>query len=97
MTIVVEEPGPSRRSVRNVDWASIRDQVKGLKGEWAMVGTFSPGMAHFIRTGKVAAFLPERFDGDREEWMRQNWEVTARFVGRNPARVKVYVRWLGGE
>ncbi len=89
------DPGPSRRHERNIDWPAIVAEVKKSPNEPHAVGIFSPGQATYLRKGKLAALLPDGFDGDREGYVSAHWEVTARVVSQVPPRVEIFLVWKG--
>lgn len=82
-----------------VKWAGIVEFLKQHRGEWALVGTYSVGVAPSIRRGDYRAFLPYDFVGDsadRRAYMSEHYEVTTNIAQREPVkRSDVYIRWLG--
>lgn len=89
-----EDPPATSLIKRDLDWDLYVKEMKETPNQFFNVGEFSPGIAHYIRVGGNAAFLPKDHTGDAEGYMRRHWEVTSRTVGRNPHRVAVYCRWL---
>jgi antirestriction protein ArdC len=96
-----ESPPPSKQFRGTFDWQAAVSEMKASPQEFYRLGKFSPGIAHFIRTGEYKAFLDDTVDvtdlAAREEYMDAHWEVTTRShgAGRNPNQVTLYVRWLG--
>lgn len=86
-------PPPERKGQRSQKWREIVAALKEKKGEWALVGNFSPGVATHIRRGKYPAFL-DGCDRSPDLWMRDHWEITTRKTD-NGKRNDVYIRWLG--
>lgn len=89
-------PPPEKKGQRSERWINIVAELKQHKGEWALVGNFSPGVATHIRRGKYPAFL-EDWTGSGEQadiYMKQHWEITTRKTDSGK-RNNVYVRWLG--
>jgi len=87
------DPPPEARGQRSERWREIVKTLKENRGQWALVGNFSPGVATHIRRGQYKAFL----DGDTmspDVYMKQHWEVTTRKTD-NGSRNDIYVRWLG--
>ena len=90
-------PPPEKKGQRSERWRTIVARLKEHRGEWAMVGNFSPGVATHIRRGKYPAFLPEGerlVDDAASVYMKVNWEITTRKTD-NGKRNDVYIRWLG--
>lgn len=86
-------PPPEKKGQRSQKWRDIVAALKSNKGEWALVGNFSPGVATHIRRGKYPAFL-DGCDTPVDLWMQSHWEVTTRKTD-NGKRNDVYIRWLG--
>lgn len=89
------DPPKEIRGRRGERWVEIVSTLKQHKGEWALVGNFSPGIATHIRRGQYKAFL----DGDllpqeAKIYMALHWEITTRKTD-NGSRNDIYVRWLG--
>lgn len=89
------DPPPQIRGERSQKWIETVKELKANKGEWGIVGNYSPGVATHIRRGEYKAFL----DGDllpheAEIYMGIHWEVTTRKTN-NGKRNDVYIRWLG--
>lgn len=89
-----EEPPPTSLVRHDNDWDRYVEEMKGTPNVFFNVGEFSPGIAHYIRTGGNSAFLPKGYDGDPSVYMRQHWDITSRTITRKPHRVAVYCRWL---
>lgn len=90
------EPPPEARGERTKRWEEIVATLRAHRGEWALVGNFSPGIATAIRRGKYKAFLDENQNDETKAqmYMKQHWEVTTRKTD-DGKRNDVYVRWLG--
>lgn len=86
-------PPPEKKGQRSQKWREIVDALKEKRGEWALVGNFSPGVATHIRRGKYPAFL-DGCDRSPDLWMQAHWEVTTRKTD-NGKRNDVYIRWIG--
>lgn len=89
-----EDPPTTVKVQRDIDWRAYVSEMKSNPNVFHNVGDFSPGISHYLRLGKNAAFLPEGYDGDAEVYMRQHWEITSRTLTREPHRVAVYCRYL---
>lgn len=76
-------------------WTQTVKELKEHPGEFGNIGTFSPGVAGFIRRGDYAYFLPARPVADAATYMRKHWAVTARKVSSDPHRSAIYVMWTG--
>jgi len=87
-------PPPEKKGQRSERWINIVRELKEHKGEWALVGNFSPGVATHIRRGKYPAFLDGWTDGEVDSFMRLHWEITTRKTDGGK-RNDVYVRWIG--
>lgn len=94
-------PPPEKKGQRSERWREIVQTLKSNKGEWALVGNFSPGVATHIRNGEYRAFLDD-FEGTPEQaalYMKRHWEVTTRktdgSVEGDRKRNDVYIRYLG--
>lgn len=87
-------PPPERKGQRSQKWREIVAALKEKKGEWALVGNFSPGVATHIRRGKYPAFLEDCDNDQHGVYMAAHWEVTTRKTD-NGKRNDVYIRWLG--
>jgi hypothetical protein len=88
------DPPEARQYDSKEKWKEIVKSLKERRGEWALVGNYSIGVAAHIRNGKYPAFLPKGTDGDlRRSYMDFHWEVTVR--GSENGRNDVYIRWLG--
>lgn len=88
------KPPPEKKGQRSERWRSIVSELKKNRGEWALVGNFSPGVATHIRRGKYPAFL-EGIDHDNPNlYMAAHWEITTRKTD-NGNRNDIYIRWLG--
>lgn len=87
-------PPPEKRGQRSEKWRNIVTELKANKGEWALVGNYSPGVATHLRRGKYPAFLEGSENMDPALFMPQHWEVTTRKTDSG-RRNDVYVRWLG--
>lgn len=87
------EPPPEIKGQRSARWREIVKTLKENKGQWALVGNFSPGVATHIRRGQYKAFLSD-LDDAPDVYMRQHWEVTTRKTN-DGSRNDVYIRWLG--
>lgn len=90
------DPPPEARGERTKRWEEIVAMLRAHRGEWALVGNFSPGIATAIRRGKYKAFLDENQNDETKAqlYMKQHWEVTTRKTD-DGKRNDVYVRWLG--
>lgn len=87
-------PPPEKKGQRSQKWREIVATLKEKKGEWALVGNFSPGVATHIRRGKYPAFLEDCDHDQHGVYMAAHWEVTTRKTD-NGKRNDVYIRWLG--
>ena len=89
-------PPPEAKGERSKRWQEIVTNLKQHRGEWALVGNFSPGVATHIRRGKYAAFM----EGDNvpEEqahgYMSRYWEITTRKTS-DGKRNDIYIRYIG--
>jgi hypothetical protein len=88
------DPPPEAKGQRSERWREIVRTLKENKGQWALVGNFSPGVATHIRRGQYRAFLDANDPSSPDVYMKQHWEVTTRKTD-NGTRNDVYVRWLG--
>ena len=90
------DPPLEARGERSKRWKEIVATLKENKGEWAMVGNFSPGVATHIRRGLYKAFLEGWVgsEGDVAAYMQRNWEVTTRKT-ETGSRNDIYIRWIG--
>lgn len=90
------DPPPEARGERTKRWEEIVAMLRAHRGEWALVGNFSPGIATAIRRGKYKAFLDGVYNDEHlaHLHMKQHWEVTTRKTD-DGKRNDVYVRWLG--
>lgn len=89
-------PPPEAKGERSKRWQEIVTSLKEHRGEWALVGNFSPGVATHIRRGKYAAFL-EEFQGDEQQmslYMSRNWDITTRKTDGGK-RNDIYIRYIG--
>ena len=89
-------PPPEERGERSKRWEEIANTLRERRGEWALVGNFSPGIATALRRGKYKAFLTEN-DNDPTKahlHMKQHWEITTRKTD-NGSRNDIYIRYLG--
>lgn len=89
-------PPPEKKGQKSERWRNIVQQLKEHPGEWALVGTYSPGVATHIRRGKYPAFLDSTITTPEQAnlYMARHWEVTTRKT-EGGKRNDVYVRWLG--
>lgn len=87
-------PPPEKKGQRSERWREIIVKLKENKGEWALVGNFSPGVATHIRRGKYPAFLEGSANMDPNVFMSQHWEITTRKTDEGK-RNNIYIRWLG--
>jgi len=91
-----EPPSKPARSL-STKWVSVVELLTENRGEWALVGNYTPAVAHFIRRGTYGAFLPEELrsgpDSAKKLYMDLHWEITARSTGDNHS--DIYIRWLG--
>lgn len=90
------DPPKEARGERSKRWQDIVVTLKENKGEWALVGNFSPGVATHIRRGQYKAFLQGWVgnEGDLAAYMQRHWEVTTRKTDTG-SRNDIYIRWLG--
>lgn len=90
------DPPPEARGERTKRWEEIVETLKANRGQWALVGNYSPGIATAIRRGKYKSFLTENENDETKAqmYMQQHWEVTTRKTD-DGKRNDVYVRWLG--
>lgn len=88
------DPPPEVKGQRSERWREIARTLKENKGQWALVGNFSPGVATHIRRGQYKAFVDKDAGIDPAAYMSLHWEVTTRKTD-NGSRNDVYVRWLG--
>jgi hypothetical protein len=90
------DPPLEARGERSKRWKEIVTTLKENKGEWAMVGNFSPGVATHIRRGLYKAFLEGWVgsEGDVTAYMQRHWEVTTRKTDTG-SRNDIYIRWIG--
>ena len=86
-------PPPETQGRRSEHWRDVVRQLNENKGEWALVGNYSPGVATHIRRGKYPAFIPDGTDIDKHAYMSMHYEVTTRKNGTD--RNDVYIRWVG--
>jgi hypothetical protein len=85
---------------RDIDWETVVDGIVALEGDpesegWANLGTFSPGIADYIRKGKNRAFLDLGItpgSPEAEGHMSRRWEITTRTTSRKPHRIDLYIR-----
>lgn len=89
-----QTPPPEKKGQRSERWQEIVKTLKENKGQWALVGDFSPGVATHIRRGKYPAFLEDSDNIDPSVFMAQHWEVTTRKI-EGGKRNDVYIRWIG--
>lgn len=91
-----EPPAKPTRSL-STKWVSVVERLTENRGEWALVGNYTPAVAHYIRRGAYGAFIPEELRSSTDEakkiYMKQHWEVTARSTDGNHS--DIYIRWLG--
>ena len=86
---------PEAKGQRSERWREIAKTLKENRGQWALVGNFSPGVATHIRRGQYKAFLPSDATSETPEvYMKQHWEVTTRKTD-DGNRNDIYIRWLG--
>lgn len=89
------DPPAEARGERSKRWREIVAQLKEHRGEWALVGNFSPGVATHIRRGKYPAFLEGcSATDDPGAFMSMHWEITTRKTDSGN-RNDVYIRWIG--
>ena len=90
------DPPAEIRGERSQRWRDIVATLKDKKGEWALVGNFSPGVATHIRRGMYKAFLDGWVgsEGDVAAYMSRHWDVTTRKTD-NGNRNDIYIKWLG--
>lgn len=89
-----ESPPPSKATKQNIDWPAVVAEMKKAKGEWHLLGEFSPGIAAHMRSGKYKAFVPAG-EADAAAYCAKHWEITSRVVSSGFPRVNIYCRWLG--
>lgn len=88
------DPPEEARGERSRRWNNIVSTLKENKGEWAIVGNFSPGVATHIRRGMYKAFLPKDLTSPPEIYMKQHWDITTRKTD-DGKRNDIYIKWLG--
>lgn len=86
-------PPPQKKGQKSERWRNVVAELKANKGEWALIGNYSPGVATHIRRGKYAAFL-EGCDIEPRVFIAQHWDVTTRKTDEG-RRNDIYIRWLG--
>lgn len=67
-------PATSRAASRAF-WMAAVGELKAHPGEVGMCGVWSPGIAHWIRKGAYAYFLPGRAVSNVEAYMARHWDV----------------------
>ena len=87
-------PPPEQKGQKSERWRTVVRELKAARGEWALVGNFSPGVATHIRRGKYPAFLEGIDTADPSLYMQQHWEITTRKTDSGK-RNDLYIRWLG--
>jgi len=87
------DPPMSKRGVRSERWINIVKELKANPNMWAIVGTFSPGVATQIRRGEFPAFV-EGCTIDPKVYMDMNWEITTRKVSEGRSN-NLWIRWIG--
>lgn len=87
-------PPPETKGQRSERWREIVASLRERKGEWALVGNFSPGVATHIRRGKYPAFLDGCTQPDVGTYMSSHWQITTRKTDEGK-RNDIYIRWLG--
>lgn len=90
------DPPAEARGERTQRWKDIVSTLKENKGQWGLVGNFSPGVATHIRRGMYKAFLegmsPE--ESIAHVYMSQHWKITTRKTD-DGKRNDIYIKWLG--
>jgi hypothetical protein len=77
------------------DWERIVAALKKNKGQFGLVGVYSPGIASHIRSGRYKQFHPHGDDAEKAKaYMRRHWEVTVRKTDDDTGH-ELYIRWLG--
>lgn len=97
-SIQFREPGPVRPPREGeTDWTAVVETLKQHKGEWALVGEYSQGVASHIRSGRYQQFHPHGSERDKAAlYMERHWEVTLRKERDDQTGVRsLYIRWLG--
>lgn len=84
------------RGPREPRWIEAVEFSRKHPDEWVLVGEFSAGVAPAIRRGEYPAFLPHGFDGDRAQYVADNFEVTVNTVkGSTARRTEVFIKFVG--
>lgn len=79
---------------RSDKWKEIVWELRHNRGNWGLVGNYSPGVATQIRRGKYKAFIAEDAIESAEVYMRNHWEITTRKTN-NGNRNDIYIKWIG--
>ena len=92
---ITDPPPPKRGRGSTSKWKEITHRLKTeYPGQFALVGSYSNGVATQIRQGKYSAFLPEDVDltNSRTDYMQRHWEITTRRKGQSS---DIYIKWIG--
>ena len=92
------EPEPDKMEQSKEHWAAVVKELMSRPNEYALVGTYSPGVAAHMRAGRYKAFIIEcgcspKCD-DPAALMAKHWLITTRAVAA-PRRAQVFIKWLG--
>lgn len=91
----VEAPPERQRRPISQHWVEIVAKLHENPRQWALVGTYSPGIATAIRRGRYPAFTLNKPEGIEDEvWIEQNYEITTRKC-EDGSRNDIYIRYIG--
>jgi len=94
---ITDPPPPKRGRGSTSKWKEITRILKTkYPGQFALVGSYSNGVATQIRQGKYAAFVPDGMEltASRIDYMQRHWEITTRRKGQSS---DIYIKWIGGD